>query len=278
MNSVDDKARFRRVQSERAVQLAMQSKWEEALTVNRAIIDVFPNDSDSFNRLGKALMELGRYGEARKAYGRSLEIDGSNAIAKRNLERLATLKETTTSTVASAGTVDPRLFIEETGKTGVAPLTSLIGADTIAKLTVGEPISLRPNGKLLQAISPRGEILGDVEPRIGLRILSMMAGGNRYIAAISGINEGTIEIIMRETFQHPSQSGKVSFPSRGSGDTFRAYTRDSVLRYEADEDEENLDDPDYDGTDWDENAENNTPDEVGLDFEDDGNKDDEFDN
>ena len=45
-------------QSERAVKLAMANLWEDAVKANRAILAVFPNDTDSHNRLGKALMEL----------------------------------------------------------------------------------------------------------------------------------------------------------------------------------------------------------------------------
>ena len=49
----------RRRQIDSAIQLAMDNRWEEAVQVNRAILSVFPNDTDSYNRLGKALMELG---------------------------------------------------------------------------------------------------------------------------------------------------------------------------------------------------------------------------
>ena len=35
----------------------------------------------------------------------------------------------------------------------------------------------------------------------------------------------------REVYQHPSQAGRPSFPSRAA-DGFRAYVKDSLLRYE----------------------------------------------
>ena len=44
--------------------------------------------------------------------------------------------------------------------------------------------------------------------------------------------------------------GKVSFPSQGSGDTIRAYIKDSMLRYEREDDDEmGSDDEYYDGGD-----------------------------
>ena len=84
----EDRDQVRRRQSERAIQLAMATRWEDAVQANRSIIKLFPNDADSYNRLGKALMELSRFPAAKKAYKRALELDGANQIAKKNLERL----------------------------------------------------------------------------------------------------------------------------------------------------------------------------------------------
>ena len=59
--TADDRTRlFRQQRTQHAIQLAMQGQWQEAAAVNRAIIAVFPNDVDAYNRLGKALTELGR--------------------------------------------------------------------------------------------------------------------------------------------------------------------------------------------------------------------------
>ena len=68
-----------------AVALAMESRWEEAVEVNRAILDDFPTDLETCNRLGKALSELGQNVEARKAFERALSISPNNPIAKKNL-------------------------------------------------------------------------------------------------------------------------------------------------------------------------------------------------
>ncbi len=69
----EEAARLKRQGAEQAIQLALESKWEEAVALNRAILDAQPNDVDTWNRLGKALLELGRYREAHEAYGKSLE-------------------------------------------------------------------------------------------------------------------------------------------------------------------------------------------------------------
>src|SRR5215210_8043223 len=92
-NQMDDRVRLRRVLPERAIQLAMQNRWTEAADVNRKIIELYPNDADAYNRLGKALMEMGRYRDALTTYKRAIELDPNNIIAKKNVERLAHLAD-----------------------------------------------------------------------------------------------------------------------------------------------------------------------------------------
>ena len=57
----EEDARLKQKGSEQAIQLALESKWEEAASLNKAILEAQPNDVDTWNRLGKSLLELGRY-------------------------------------------------------------------------------------------------------------------------------------------------------------------------------------------------------------------------
>ena len=54
-----DDVRDLKVQASEAVELAMDGRWEEAAAVNRKVIAASPSDLDAYNRLGKALLELG---------------------------------------------------------------------------------------------------------------------------------------------------------------------------------------------------------------------------
>jgi hypothetical protein len=95
-----------------------------------------------------------------------------------------------------------------------------------------------------------GEDIGQIEPRLANRLINFMEGGNRYAAAILAMEHGQVRLIIREEYQHPTMFGKVSFPSQGGGDTIRAYIKDSMLRYDRDEEDEmTSDDEYYDGTD-----------------------------
>ncbi len=237
---LSEKARLRRHRTNEAIALAMQSRWEEAVGVNKSIIEMFPDDADAYNRLGKALTQLGRYAEAKEAYGHALEIEPNNSIAKRNLDRLAHLGRGKPIQKKSKQ-LSSHLFIEETGKTEVTNLYQLASRGVLAKIAAGDPVQLKPKGQRLMVESTDGEYIGEVDPKLGLRLIKLMRGGNKYSAVITRISEDKGKVMIKEVFQHPSQAGRPSFPARATDD-FRPYVKNSLLRYELEDDEEGLED------------------------------------
>jgi hypothetical protein len=249
MNQTEDKARFKRQRTEKAIQLAMQSRWEEAITENRTIIATLGSDADAdaHNRLGKALTETGRIKEAREAYQKALDIEPANGIARKNLERLATMKSKAEPDRAQQ--VDTSLFIEEMGKTGISTIKPQ-NLKTLATLSAGDEIALKPIGSRLTVETISGEYLSDVDPKLAVRLNKLIAGGNTYAAAVAAVGGDSVRIIIKETFQHPSQAGRLSFPAGKAGDGVRPYTRESLVRSDVDEDEEFIDESE----EWDESA------------------------
>jgi hypothetical protein len=247
--TADDRTRlFRRQRTQQAIQLAMQGQWQEAAAVNRAIIAAFPNDVDAYNRLGKALTELGHYSEAREAYAKTLELDSLNSIAQKNLTRLATLGEGAAVQAEGGQKLSPQMFIAEMGKTGITVLTRA-AAKAAARMTAGDQVFLRRQNNTLVVESGQGEYLGEIEPKLGMRLIKLMEGGNEYAAAIATLSQDDVRVIIKETFKHPSQAGKPSFPPM-AGDAFRAYTKEGLLRRDVGEEEESFEEGD-DTEDWD---------------------------
>jgi tetratricopeptide (TPR) repeat protein len=245
----NDGARLRRQQTEQAIKAAMQSRWDDAVRLNTSIIELSQgNDSDAFNRLGRALMALGRYGESRDAYTNALRLNPSNQIARKNLTALEN-KVASEGEGARSQHVDPRLFVEETGKTGIVPLGHP-NRESLVRMTPGERVYLRREGNVLFATNSAGETLGQIDTRTGLRLIRLMEGGNEYAAAISQLSADGARIIIKETFQHASQVGRLSFPPSGADGMPRAYTRDSVRRYEEEDDEDAENESDT-GDTWD---------------------------
>ena len=238
----EDRARAKRHHADQAIQLALQGRWSEAADLNREIIEYFPGDVDAYNRLGKAQTELGRYGDARNAYMKALEIDPLNSIAQKNLTRLASLGEQEAAPRPAGQKLSPQMFIEETGKTGITVLVRP-NMDIAARMTAGDQVNLqRENGSLvIQSIA--GEYVGAVEPKLAQRLIKLIDGGNEYIAAISALDTSVVRLFIRETFQHASQTGKLSFPPTVT-ETVRPYVKGRLLHRDADDDEAYLDDGD----------------------------------
>jgi tetratricopeptide (TPR) repeat protein len=166
--SREEVARLKRQGADQAIQLALESKWEEAVALNRSIVTTYPGDVEGWNRLGKALLEVGRYREAREAYAKSLELDPVGTIAKRNLERLTTLTDQDEPRrQEAAAKVNQDLFIEEIGKTGVTPLQGA-SRETLARLTAGDEVYLKTGEELIRVEDIQGELLGTLEPKLAL--------------------------------------------------------------------------------------------------------------
>jgi tetratricopeptide (TPR) repeat protein len=263
LGEADSTTRQRRQLGEQAIAHATRGEWEEAVEANRQLLELGP-DIDAYNRLGKALAELNRTAEALEAYEQALERDATNRIAQRNVERLRLVTAATKPTKNGKGRADKApatLFIEEMGKTGRARLINLAAPRVLAPLSPGDAVELGVEGDELAA-RVGGATIGSVEPRIAARLMKLIAGGNRYEAAITTLHEGgaDLTIIIREVFTHPANFGKVSFPTVASGSGgVRPYIKGSALRYddddeveEADEDSEEVEEldttlPEYSG-------------------------------
>jgi tetratricopeptide (TPR) repeat protein len=249
--SAEEKARLKKQWTDLAIKQAQTSQWDEAVLTNKNILQMFPGETEAYNRLGKAYSELGQYTNAREAYSQTLIYNPKNTIAKKNLDRLALLQENSPQIVhLGTGRIDPQLFIEETGKTGVTELLNLSPKATLARVAVGDKVHLRVIGHTVLVRNGADEDLGQIEPRLANRLINFMEGGNRYAAAILAMEHGQVRLIIREEYQHPTMFGKVSFPSQGGGDTIRAYIKDSMVRRDHDDDDDlSGDDEYYDGND-----------------------------
>jgi len=264
----DDKNRIKRQKTDSAIRLALEGKWEDAVNVNQELLSIFPDDSETLNRLGKAFLELRRFAEAKEAYERALKIDPGNSIAQKNLKRLAEAIAAAAKTAAKGGPVkpvvarekaaaNPGAFIEETGKTGVTSLVNLSESVILAKLTAGDVVYLDVDSKqqVLRVKNEDGEVLGQIEPKLALRLIRFLGGGNRYAVAVTSVTEKQLTLIIREIYQHPSQRGRLSFPAKTVAAGYRPYTKDTVLRYGLEDEDEGSDDNDSDDGDADDGDE-----------------------
>jgi tetratricopeptide (TPR) repeat protein len=242
-----DRIKPKAVCIEEAIDLALASKWSEAASINRTIIERFGPDEETYNRLGKAYTELSKIPEAVKAYDGTLKLNPLNPIALKNKAKLKALGDQKAGVPAAQGKVDPTLFVEEMGKTVVTPVQVPANGEATAKVVPGDQVRLVPAGDALNVETVRGVVLGQVEPALGRRLAKFLDGGNRYTGAVASVAGAAIKIIIREVYQDPQFSGKPSFPLKRHRDPeFRPYAKESLLVHDADratDDEEEAAEP-----------------------------------
>ena len=228
--------------AEDAVQLAIQGKWDEAVKLNRFIIESFGADEETQNRLGKALSELGKLKEAKASYEVALKLNPMNTIAKKNAARINALLHQKEGLKVGGIKVDLNLFVEEMGKTVITTVESPPSAEISSKVAAGDVAELRIDGDGIVAETSRGVKLGSLEAKLARRLIKFMRGGNRYQAGLTSVDGNTVKLIVRETYQDPRFAGKPSFPMRRKREVeFRPYTKESLLTREVEtfgEDEE----------------------------------------
>lgn len=254
----DNQIRSKKELSKEAISLALSGEWERAAEVNQAILDQTPDDVEAMNRLGKALMEVGEYGSARDVLVRVVSAAPYNNIAKKNLARLEQIESGPTPTRQlrkAAGA--PKFFIEESGKSGTTVLQKPGASAVVASIAPGHPVALVVENHAICAYVGDGEYLGRVEPKLGRRLINLLEGGNKYEAAVIGVKEQGVSMIIRETYRHPSQHNVCSFPSKSNGEN-RVYIEENLMNYiggndlEDDDEEAVIVEEPSDDSEWDE--------------------------
>jgi len=216
--------------AEDAVQLAIAGKWDEAVKLNKFIIDSFGADEETQNRLGKGLSELGKLKEAKASYEAALKINPMNSIAKKNAARINALLHQKEGLKVGGTRVDLNLFVEEMGKTVITTVDTPASPDICSKVAAGDVAELKIEGDGIIAETSRGVRLGSLEAKLARRLIKFMRGGNRYQAGVTSCDGNIVKLIVRETYQDPHFAGKPSFPMRRKREVeFRPYTKESLL-------------------------------------------------
>lgn len=265
LSKQDEKMRIRRRLQEKAIELAALNRWQEAADLNQQLLRV-GEDVETYNRLGKALFELGKYADSHRAYQNALRLNAANPIARKNAARLeALLARGITEAPITRSTrqqVDMRMFITETGRTALTSLVDVQRGPAVDALITGEKVELRVEGKMVYVVDLDGNLIGRIEPKLSHRLVELINGGNRYLAAVVQSDSRNVRILIREVYQDPSQRGRVSFPGKlGEGATILSSLRfddyEDVLDEEELVEEPETFDDDFVGSDDEE--------EIGLD-------------
>ena len=226
--------------ADQAVQAALEADWTKAVELNTAILEKNAEDLEARNRLGRALLETGKLEEAKTAYTEVIKAEPNNPIALRNVARLNILIEHKTKTNATKSRTQPRLFIEDMGKTGILRLINPAPPQVVAKYSPGAEAELRERDGLIAVHARDGELLGFLEPKVGRRLLDLINTGNEYVVAVVSNDQQNPRVAIRETLQSPENAQRISFPGhhRPAETKERAYIKGNFFRFGSEDEDE----------------------------------------
>jgi tetratricopeptide repeat protein len=221
--------------AEQATVAALEAQWVRALELNQRILEIAPDDVDARNRLGHALLEQGKLEDAKTAFTEVLKSEPYNSIALRQQARVIALLEHKTKPNTTMTRTQPRLFIEDMGKTGILRIINPAPVHVLAKYSPGAECELREQEGLLALHARDGELVGFLEPKVGRRLIDLLRTGNQYVAAIVSTDPQNARIAIREISQSPENASRISFPGhhRPAETKERAYVRGTFFRYGA---------------------------------------------
>lgn len=194
-----------------AINLALQGKWQEAIQVN---LDILKEDKENIStlcRLSKAYFETGDKQKAQKYANKALEIDVTNKIASKMIER-CNLNPDSTPTSTQSSSFDPSIFIEEAGKTRVTNLVNVSSSKTIKLLNPGEELNIVCLKHNVNITTKDNVNVGKLPDDIAARIRQLVKIGNQYKAYFKAQEKQSLKIILREHIRSNKMSEIHSFP------------------------------------------------------------------
>lgn len=190
-----------------AVGAAKAQNWAEALEFNRAILEESPQDLGALNRAGLAHLQLGEKKKAIQAFQQVLEIDKSNQIAKKNLQKIKSDQPIQLPTLSSSDQ-----FIEEPGKTKIVDLHRLAGKNVLEKMAVGKNCELKCKSRFI-SVELDGQYVGSLPEDLSARLSGLIKAGNQYSCVIRSVSATSCSVFLKEEFRAKSQQFVNSFPA-----------------------------------------------------------------
>lgn len=199
---------------EQAIDAALESRWEEALKINKKIIKSDPQNVDALNRQAKAYMELGKPNLAKKYYSEVIKIDPYNPIAQKNLKIMKSFK--TNGQPISWRTdchskLSPSLFLQEPGKTKIVNLLKVAEPQKLSHLYCGMQVNLVIKNRKITIVDTNENYLGILPDDINYHLLRLLKGGNKYDFFIKSIRVNSLSLIIKETFRSKRFKNQPSF-------------------------------------------------------------------
>lgn len=197
---------------QQAIDAALDSKWKEALTINKKIIKLNPQNVDALNRQAKAYMELGKFNLAKKYYSEVLKIDPYNPIAQKNLKIMKSFKSNGQAVVScSQSRLSPSLFLQEPGKTKIVNLLKVAEPQKLSHVFCGMKVEMTIKNRKITIADPNRNYLGVLPDDVSHHLTRLSKGGNKYELFVKSVRVNSLAVMIKEVFRSKKFKNQPSF-------------------------------------------------------------------
>ena len=186
--------------TQKAIELALAQKWNEAISINEEILNNNEKDIEAFNGMAYAYVKTGKIDKAKKTYRKIITLDRYNYIAQKNLEKISSITKSDKreNSTSKKNSLSPTQFLEEPGKTKTLNLINIAPASTLAKIDIGDEVYLYPKKYSIEVRTEAKTYLGALADDISFRLLKFLKAGNEYRICIKNIQKKMVTIFIRE--------------------------------------------------------------------------------
>lgn len=192
---------------QKAIQAAKKLDWEAAIEANLALLELKPNNLNALNRLGAAYLQLQKPRKAKAVFKQVLEIDSTNKLAQKNLQRAKDKKNTVLPNFSGES------FLEEPGKTKTAELYRLADKKVLQQIAIGQECELKPKNRYISVCTDDGTYVGSLPEDISYRLAKLIKTGNEYSCRVRSCNGAHCIVHLREVTSSAKNRDFPSFPN-----------------------------------------------------------------
>lgn len=196
----------------RSVDAALNSQWADALGYNEDILAQEPGNVPALLRAGFATFQLKKYDKSERFYKEVLKKQPQNFIALDYIEKIIVHKEIKQESQNQKINLSAEVFIEHPGKTKSAIVSQLGQKNVLARLVVGEEVTIVVRKRHVEARNGEDEYIGILPDDIGVRLMYFFDHQSTYSAHIQEATLSRVVIFIRELSKGKRVERMASFP------------------------------------------------------------------
>jgi tetratricopeptide (TPR) repeat protein len=194
-----------------AIEAAISADWETAIKYNNEILKHDKKNADVYLRLGFAYMQNGKIDDARKNYKKALAMQPGNRTATDNLEKIKILESKKIHKSKDVN-LNPYLFLDIPGKTKTVNLVNCGQKAVLARLAIGQKLSLLVKKRRVEVRTMDDEYIGCLPDDISKRLTIFIKAGSAFNAYAKETSLKQAAVFLKEDKKGKRVAKYISFP------------------------------------------------------------------